>query len=100
MAIWASINLPYGVNRTILILTPILPGALIVAVAVWLYRACDEFIRLQILKAAAFAAILTALWTMAYAFLEFAGLPRLSMMWVGNVGWSVFILLMLRLKFS
>jgi TM2 domain-containing membrane protein YozV len=100
MAIWASLNLSPGPTRTILLVTPILPGSLIIALAVWLYHACDEFIRAQILKATAIAATFTSFWTMAYSFLEFAGFPRLSMMWVGNVGWSIFILLMLRLKFS
>jgi hypothetical protein len=67
---------------------------------VWLYNACDEFIRREILKAAAITAIITAAWTLCYSFLEFSGLPRLSMAWVSNVGWGgVFAVLMLRLMF-
>jgi len=99
IAIWAGLQMPPGGTRTALILTPILPGILNIAIGVWLYRACDEFIRQEILKAAAFTAIVTAAWTLCYTFLEFAGLPRLSMMWVSNVGWGVFVVLMLRLMF-
>jgi len=41
--------------------------------------------------------VITALWTLAYSYLEMIGFPRLSMMWVGNIGWLVFVILMVRL---
>lgn len=100
VCIWAQFYLPPGPVRTVLTLSPILPGVLIVAVAIWQYRACDEFIRHKILCAATITAVTTAIWTLAYSYFELVGLPRLSMMWVCNVGWLVFIFLMLRLKFE
>jgi len=99
MAAWASLYMPIGGIRTALILAPILPGLLNIAIGVWLYNSCDEFIRREILKAAAITAIVTAAWTLCYSFLEVAGLPLLSMKWVSNIGWGVFVVLMLRLMF-
>jgi hypothetical protein len=99
IAAWAALQMPTGGIRTALILAPVLPGFLNIAIVVWLYSACDEFIRQEILKAAAITAVVTAIWTLCYSFLEIAGLPVLSMMWVSNVGWGVFVLLMLRLMF-
>ncbi len=81
-------------------MSPVLPGFLIVDVTIWQYQASDEYIRLRILRAAATAAVVTALWTLTYSYLELVGLPRLSMMWVGNVGWLLFVILMIRLMLS
>ncbi len=99
VAAWAASQMPAGGIRTALILTPVLPGFLNIAITVWLYKACDEFIRQEILKAAAITAVITATWTLCCSFLEIAGLPSLSMMWVSNVGWGAFALQMLRLMF-
>ncbi len=100
VCVWAQFNLPPSPVRTALTLSPIVPGVLIVAVAIWQYQACDEYIRLKILSAAAAAAAITAVWTLAYSYLELVGFPRLSMMWVGNAGWLIFIALMIRLMLS
>jgi hypothetical protein len=89
-AVWAYIAMPYGAVRTVLILTPILPGLLIFAVTHWLYSVCDEYIRLRTLQAAARTAVIVAILSMAYFFLELLGYPRLSTMWLLLVGWSVF----------
>jgi hypothetical protein len=88
---WALGHLPPGIARTSVILLPVLPGLYLVWRTAHLYRRCDEYVRLHILKAAAWAAGITAAWTMVYAFLELAGLPRLSIVWVVNVGWAVFV---------
>jgi hypothetical protein len=90
MAVWACFVLPGGSVRTALILTPVMPGLLIFAVCYWLYQSCDEYIRLRILQAATLTACAVALLCLVYFLLELAGLPKLSMMWVHVVGWSVF----------
>jgi uncharacterized membrane protein len=82
--------MPSGSVRTVLILTPILPGLLICSVTYWLYETCDEYIRLRTLQAATLTAMFVAVLSMIYFFLELLGFPRLSMMWIHIVGWSVF----------
>ena len=49
-AIWSYAYMPQGSIRTALILTPILPALLIVAVAYWLYQACDGYAQSRILS--------------------------------------------------
>jgi hypothetical protein len=87
--------LPDGSIRSTIILTPVLPALLIVSVTYWIYQACDEFIRLRILKSVVITAIAVASCTLGYFFLELFGFPRLSMLAVNLFGWSVFDLLML-----
>ncbi len=91
--------MPLGGIRTILIVTPILPGLLIFAVTYWLYQNCDEYIRLRTLQAATVTAVIIAVLSMIYFFLELLGFPRLSMMWIHIVGWSAFDAQMLWLMF-
>jgi hypothetical protein len=93
---WALGHLPPGSARTGVVLLPVLPGLAIVGITARLYGRCDEYVRRRILEAVAWAASTTAVWTMVYAFLELAGLPRLSAAWVVVVGWAVFVGLMLR----
>lgn len=76
---------------------PILPGIAIILVGVRIAKRCDEYIRVKLLEAAAIVAAMTAAWTLIYSYLEIVGFPRLSMMWVGNIGWSVFIVFCVRL---
>jgi uncharacterized membrane protein len=90
IAIWAYISMPLGGIRTVLILTPILPGLLIFSVTYWIYKTCDEFIRLRTLQAATVTAMCVAVLSMIYFFLELLGFPKLSMMWIHIVGWSIF----------
>jgi len=97
IAAWAYVAAPRGSIRTALILTPIVPGILIFAVARWLYTACDEYIRLRVLRATAATALIVGILVLTYFFLELSGLPRLSMMWVSLAGWSIFIAQMLPL---
>jgi hypothetical protein len=95
IAAWSYTHIPQGSIRTTLILTPVLPAVLIVAVAFWMYQACDEFIRLRILNCVSLTALAVAFGTLAYFVLELFGLPRLSMVVVNLFGWSVFNLLMI-----
>jgi hypothetical protein len=87
--------IPPGSIRSAVMLVPVLAAILSVSVAYWLYEACDEFIRIQLLKAVAMTAIVIAVCTLAYFFLELTGRPRVSMLWVNLVGWSAFNLQMI-----
>jgi hypothetical protein len=95
MAAYSYRYLPEGSIRSTIILTPVLPALLIVAVAYWIYDARDEFIRVRILKCVVITAIAVASCTLGYFFLELFGFPRLSMVAVNLLGWSVFNLSML-----
>jgi hypothetical protein len=95
MAAWSGLYMPVGSIRTALLLTPILPALLVIAVAYWLYQACDEYIRLKILRSVAITAAIVAFATLAYFLLELSGFPRLSMLAVNLFGWSIFNLQML-----
>ena len=94
MAAWSYAYLPPGSIRATLIVTPVLPALLIVAVAYWIYLACDEFIRLTLLKRAVITAITVSFCTLGYFLLELFGFPHLSMLAVNLLGWSVFNLQM------
>ena len=94
-AVYSYRYFPEGGTRSFLILTPVLPALLIVAFAYWVYDACDEVIRLRILKCVVITAIAVVACTLGYFFLELFGFPRLSMVAVNLFGWSVFNLSML-----
>jgi len=51
-------------------------------------------------RAAAITGIAIGLLSMIYFFLELLGFPKLSMMWIQAVGWSVFNVQMLYLWFE
>lgn len=53
-----------------------------------------EFIRLTLLKCTVMTAIIVGFCTLGYFFLELLGFPRLSMLAVNLLGWSVFNLQM------
>jgi hypothetical protein len=94
IAAWSYGHIPIGSIRTTLILTPVLPAILIAALAYWIYQACDEYIRLRIIKCLVLTALAVAFSTLAYFVLELFGFPRLSMIVVNLFGWSVFNILM------
>jgi hypothetical protein len=87
--------IPPGSIQTAVMLIPVLAAILSVSVAYWIYEACDEFIRTRLLKAVAVTAIVIAVGTLGYFFLELTGFPRVSMLWVNLAGWSVFNLQMI-----
>ena len=95
MAVWSYAYMPQGSTRTALILIPILPALLIVAVTYWVYQACDEYVRFRILECIAITAVIVAFCTSSYFILELFGFPRLSMLWINLLGWSIFNLQML-----
>jgi len=94
LAAWGYAYAPPGSIRTTLILTPVLPALLIVAVTYWVYQACDEYVRSRILRCIAISAIIVSFCTLGYFVLELLGLPRLSMLWINILGWSIFNLQM------
>jgi hypothetical protein len=99
VAAWSYWHLPHGSIRATLILTPILPALLVVAASYWIYQACDEYIRFRILYVTAITAIVLAASTFSYFVLELFSFPRLSMIVVNLLGWSVFNLLLLYVVF-
>lgn len=82
--------IPPGSVRTFVILMPIMAAVLCVSVTRWLYTACDEYLRIRLLRSVTITALVVALGSLAYFCLELLGLPRQSMIWVGIVGWSAF----------
>jgi len=82
--------IPAGSMRTFVILVPILAAILCVAVASWLYTACDEYIRARLLRSVTITALVVALGSLGYFCLELLGFPRQSMIWVSILGWSIF----------
>ena len=82
--------------RVALTVAPIVPGLGLVWSTVRSYRRCDEFVRQSILKAAAQAALVTAVWTLVYTFLQPLGLPLLPVGVVHAIGWPVFVWQMVR----
>ena len=96
-AAWTLHSLNAGPLRTVLVLAPILPGLALVGLTVRAYAKCDEYIRQCTLRAAAVAAVIVAVLALIYYFLELLGWPPLSMAWVSNVLWAVFVVQMVRL---
>ena len=96
-AMWALVALPAGPLRSCLVLSPIVPGLGMILGTVQAYRRSDEFVQREILLAAALAALVTAVWTLVYAYVEALGLPHLNVGFVHTFGWPVFIWRMVRL---
>jgi hypothetical protein len=81
---------PAGSVRTIVILVPALTAALCVSVAFWLYESCDEYVRSAVMRCVVRTAIVVSACTVAYFIAELTGAPRISMLWMNLLGWSVF----------
>ena len=75
-----------GLARTLLLLSPMIPVALVLWAFMRQLKRMDEFVRLRSLRALAVAGGITAGFALTYGFLENAGLPRISMFTV----WLVF----------
>jgi hypothetical protein len=99
-AIWAALALPPGAMRTVLVLLPIAPGLFLILCAVRSYRKSDEFIRLRVLQASALCTVVTAIWTLAYSYLELVGLPHLNIGVIHGIAWPLFVVQMVRLMRS
>ena len=78
-ALRLSLDMPSGVLRTVVLLTPMLAFLLALRAVVRAARRSDEFIRKTTLEHLAIAAAVTAGVTFTYGFLEIAGFPKLSM---------------------
>jgi hypothetical protein len=87
---WSIRYIPPGSVQTAVMLTPVLTAIYCIFATYLLYKACDEYIRLQILRCVSWTAIVVSFCTLAYFFLELSGYARLSMLWVNLLGWSVF----------
>lgn len=71
--------MPDGIERTLILFSPMLPVLLMMLAVVRYFRRVDEYVRLKILENWAVTGGITAVWTFTYGFMENAGLPRLSM---------------------
>jgi len=78
-----ALNLGYpmknGLEKTLVMVTPMGPFLLAIWVIVRMLRRVDEYVRLTILENVAIAAAVTAAATFTYGFMENAGFPKLSM---------------------
>jgi hypothetical protein len=90
VAALSVVYIPPGSIRTAVLLSPILTGVLCLSVAYWLYQASDEYIRVRVLLCVATTAIVMACCSLGYFFLELIGFPRVSMLWINLLGWSIF----------
>ena len=75
-----------GAGRTLLLLSPMIPVALLLWALMRQLGRVDEFMRLRSLQSLALAGGITAGFALTWGFLEIAGYPRLSMFTV----WMVF----------
>jgi len=75
-----------GVGRTLLLLSPMIPIALVLWAYMRQLARTDEFVRLRNLQALSLAGGITAGFSLTWGFLENAGYPRLSTFTV----WMVF----------
>jgi hypothetical protein len=75
----ASPSMPMGFERTLVSFSPMVPVLLMLVAVFRYFRRVDEYLRIKILENWAMTAVITALWTFTYGFLEGAGFPRLSM---------------------
>jgi hypothetical protein len=73
---------PAGWLRVLVALLPVIPAVYGLAVIIGVVRGMDEFQQRIQLEAVAFSLIATALLTFTYGFLENAGFPPLSVIWV------------------
>lgn len=86
-SIWFAKDMPDGVVRTLIALTPTVPifGALWAVVRH--FARMDEYLRIWNLELIAIAGAITALSSITYGFMEGIGFPRLSMF----VIWPLFV---------
>ena len=97
VAMWTLVTLSAGAAKSLLVLAPVIPGLGLIWTTVRAYQRSDEFVQREILFAAALAALVTAVWTLIYAYLELLGFPHLNVGFVHTFGWPVFIWRMIRL---
>ena len=90
-SIYAANTMQPGYARTLVVITPSLPVALVFWVIGRQIRRMDEFVRLRTLESMAISSSVVGAFSLTYGFFEMAGFPRLSMFWVwGLMGLSTF----------
>ncbi len=94
-AVVARFFMPGSVREVVVITLPLVTLLLHVGTTYLVYRACDEYLRLRILRCATAAAVVLAFAAVADFCLERLGHPYLSMSVLNLCGWSLFIVLML-----
>jgi len=82
----AAKGLGEGLGRTLLLLSPMIPVALVLWAFMRQLGRMDEFVKLRSLQSLALAGGITGGFALTWGFLEIAGFPRLSMFTV----WMVF----------
>lgn len=86
-----------GLTRTLLIISPMVPVALVLWAIARHVRRMDEFVRLRTLESMAIGSGVAGAFSLTYGFLEIAGFPKLSMFWVwGVLGASSFVVAVVR----
>jgi len=90
-SIYAANAMPPGYVRTLVVITPSIPIALVFWVIGRQFRRMDEFVRLRTLESMAISSSVVGAFSLTYGFFEMAGFPKLSMFWVwGLMGLSTF----------
>lgn len=72
-------GMPNGIEKTSVLLSPILPVLLMVGVVVRCFHRSDEYLRLQMLENLALTTSVIFIGTFVYGSLEAMGFPRISM---------------------
>jgi len=72
-------GMPNGVEKTLVLLSPILPVLLMVGVIVRCFHRIDEYLRLQMLENLALTTAVIFIGTFVYGSLETMGFPGVSM---------------------
>ena len=86
-SVWFAKNMPDGLLRTTLAITPMLPALGMLWAIIRHFGRMDEYLRIWALENVAIAGAVTATFSLTYGFLEGVDFPRLSMM----VIWGVFM---------
>ena len=91
-SVWFAKNMPDGLLRTTLAITPMLPALGMLWAIIRHFGRMDEYLRIWALENVAIAGALTATFSITYGFLEGVGFPNLSMWVIWGVfmcGWGV-----------
>ena len=86
-----------GPGRTLVVIAPTIPVALVFWAIARGFRRMDEFVRLRSLESMAISSGVVGAFSLTYGFFEMAGFPKLSMFWVwGILGITAFVVSCLR----
>ena len=85
--------MPEGIERTLVLFSPLVPFLLMIGVVARYFGRVDEYMRLKILENWGMTAAITGVLTFTYGFCENVGFPRLSMCMIMPVMGTVSALL-------